>query len=249
MQALLSSVARPVPRAAPPSAAYLQYSSAVKIVEFGNSLMAGLGLESTPSLIMPNQALARAPLVGTGVVSTNVAVSGASFAQLRASYLSAVHAAFDASKTCLLPIWEITNAICNLTKRTPAECIADATGLIADVLAVHPKYNPILLTALPRERISGNGTTQTERDQANADMKTVNDYFLANYLAMGAVACCNVRAGNAFDFPDYQTSRFDATASLWQDPSDRIHTSGAGNTLVAINFCATLAQIPLSVLH
>jgi hypothetical protein len=249
MQALLSSVARPVPRAAPPSAAYLQYSSAVKIIWFGNSLMAGLGLEATPLLSVPKQAEARAPLLGTGVVTVNLSQSGASFAQLRASYLAAVIAAVDADKTCLVPIWEICNSICNITKRTPTQTISDATLLIADLLSARPRANPVLLTSIPRERISGDGTLQAERTQAFNDMKEVDAYFLANYLSMGAVACCNVRAGNAFDFPDGLSSRFDATSTYWQDPSDRIHTSGVGNTPIAINLCATLAQIPLSVLH
>jgi hypothetical protein len=213
-------------------------SSGVNIVWDGNSLVAGVG--ATGGLTLPVQTAALSPVSGSGAVTSNVGVSGQSWADMT-SGASDVDAAWVPGKTNILIPWETTNSVFN-TGRTGVQAFSDAATYIADRKSRHP-WIVLCPTSIPRTST----INQADCDYKNAQLVIADNLMRTGYKSIKIDRLVDLRrAGSPFAFSAYNMSDFSASGAIWYEgPGYQIHLNNAGYALVAGWVAAALRTLPV----
>jgi hypothetical protein len=229
-----------------------QYSSAVKVIVDGNSLVVNMASDngggSLANLVPMNQ----------GVVLAWRGVNGQTWRMMNGldgGSATDVDSAFDPTKTNILFALEGTNSISNTS-------VAGAPGSAEYVWAscrdyclarraANPELRIILMTTTPALQ-PGDNTAQ--RNQRNANIDAYNALMRNGFRDAGAVGYTDIRyKGGPFDYPDYEPATFETSNTplvLWSttdNAGQHIHLSTLGgrvNMRLMANALKRLAKTP-----
>ena len=216
-----------------------RWTSAVNLAFDGNSLLNDDGRGQ-----LQTQILDLAPAVGTGVVTANVSIAGQTTRQMNGldgSSATDADAMFVSGKVNILVLWEGTNSVV-LAGRTPTQAATDLADYITARKAAHAWDKIVVLTTIPRE---GDAASQGVRDTNNANLASYNAYLIANRVALGIDAICDVRqSGSPFNLATYTPTDFTGVGAVWQESTpNRVHLNGEGQYIIAGYLSATLSGL------